>query len=124
MNAHTLTTSFAHACGYAGNSPAMLKAFEAIRQNGIREARKAHFDRKLVTDAIKRDPGIISAMIHPAQSIDEALEDINHWLIAYRNAPTHRRQARQFEASKATSLRVNLRFFRRFAARIMVREAA
>lgn len=119
-----LTQAFAKECGYAGSSPAMLKAFDVIRQQGIREARKAHFSRKQVTDAIKRDPDLISAMIHPAQSIDEALEDINHWLIAYRSAPTHRRQARRLEARKATALRVNLRFFRRFSAQIMVREAA
>jgi hypothetical protein len=115
---------FAAESGCRSPSPAQLAAFEAIRQHGIREARKAHLARKLVTDAIKRDPGLITAMIRPAQSIDEALEDIKHWLIAYWNAPTHRRQARRFEANKVKTLRVNLRFFRRFADKIMAREAA
>lgn len=122
MNAHTI--EFAKECGYAGNSPAMLNALEAVRQQGIREARKAHFDRKLVTDAIKRDPGMISAIMRPAQSIDEALEDVGAFIVRYRNMPTWRRQNHAAAIRKAKALRVNLRYFRRFAAQIMAREAA
>lgn len=122
MNAHTI--EFAKECGYAGNSPAMLDAFEQVRRHGIEQARKSHHDRKRITDAIKADPALISGMMHPAQSIDEALEDIGNFIVRYRNMPTWRRQNHAAAIRKAKASRLYFRFFRRFGARIMARQAA
>lgn len=122
MNA--LTAQFAKECGYTGNSPAMLDAFEQVRQHGIEQARKSHHDRKRITDAIKAEPALISGMIHPAQSIDEALEDIGAFLVACRNMPSWRRQNHAAAIRKAKANRLYFRFFRRFGDRIMAREAA
>ncbi len=122
MNA--LTQSFAKECGYTGNSPAMLDAFEQVRRRGIQQARKSHYDRKRVTDAIKDEPALISGMIHPAQSVEEALEDIGAFLTACRNMPSWRRQNHVAAIRKAKANRVYFRFFRRFGQQIMAREAA
>lgn len=122
MNAHTL--QFAADCGCPNPSPAQLDAFESVRQQGIREARNAHMARRLVTDAVKREPGLMSAMIRPAQSIDEALEDVNAIIARYRNMPTWRQQYSAITLRRAKANRIYFRFFRRFGARIMAREAA
>lgn len=122
MNAHTL--QFAADCGCPNPSPAQIDAFEAIRQQGIREARNAHMARRLVTDAVKREPGLMSAMISPAQSIDEALEDVNAVIVRYRNMPTWRQQHYASALRRAKANRIYFRFFRRFGAQIMAREAA
>ncbi|MBB6469504.1 hypothetical protein HNQ96_005394 [Aminobacter lissarensis] len=121
MNA---TQAFARDCGYAGQSPAMLAAFEAVRRSGIVEARAAHFARKRVTDAITADPDLIAAMIHPAQSIDEALQDIAAFILRTRNMPTWRRHNHAAAIARAKARRLHLRFFRRFATAILARKAA
>ena len=120
----SLALQFARECGYTGNSPAMLDAFEQVRRHGIEQARKSHYDRKRVTDAIKDEPALISGMIHPAQSAEEALEDISVFLIACRNMPSWRRQNHAAAIRKAKANRVYFRFFRRFGQQIMAREAA
>lgn len=122
MNAHTI--EFAKECGYAGSSPSMLDAFEQVRRHGIEQARRSHHDRKRITDAIKTDPDLISAMIHPAQSVDEALQDIAAFLLACRNMPSWRRQNHAAAIRKARANRLYFRFFRRFGARLMARAAA
>lgn len=122
MNA--LSLQFARDNGCLKPSPAQLVAFEAIRQHGIREARKAHYDRKKVADEIKAEPGLFFAMIHPAQSADEAIDDANNYLVRLRNMPTHRRQAVAGVARKVKAIRVYARFFRRFGEALMAREAA
>lgn len=122
MNAHTL--QFAADCGCPNPSPAQIKAFESIRQRGIREARAEHDRRKKVTDAIKATPAMISALMHPAQSIDEALEDVSKFILRYRCMPTWQRDNHYASIRKAKRLRAYCRFFRRFGAQIMAREAA
>lgn len=122
MNTHTLQT--ARECGCPNPSPAQIKAFEEICQQGIREARNAHMLRRLVTDAVKLEPGLISAMMRPAQSIDEALEDVSAAIARYRNMPTWRREYYAPAVRRAKTNRIYFRFFRRFGAQIMAREAA
>ena len=122
MTSHA--SQFARACGYAGTSPAMRDALEVIRRHGIAEARAAHFARKLVTDAITADPGLIAAMIQPAPSIDEALQDIDAFVVRYRNMPTWRRHNHAAAIAQAKANRLYFRFARRFATAIMARKAA
>lgn len=122
MNA--LTLQFAKDNGCPNPSAAQIKAFEKVRQHGIQQARKSHYDRKRVTDAIKNEPALISGMMYPAQSIDEALEDISAALVAYLNMPSWRRENHAAAIRKAKANRVYFRFFRRYADRIMAREAA
>jgi hypothetical protein len=121
MNA---SKAFAEQCGYAGQSPAMLAAFETIRRSGIEEARAAHFARKKVTDQISRDPALCQVMIHPAETVDEALEDIKALILRIRAMPTWRRHNHAQALRKAKAMRLHLRFFRRFADRILARQAA
>ncbi|MBE1208389.1 hypothetical protein [Aminobacter carboxidus] len=121
MNA---SKAFATDCGYAGQSPVMLDTLETIRRRGIAEARKAHFARKKLTDAITSDPELFQAMIHPAQSIAEALEDIAAFIIRTRNMPTWRRHNHAAAIARAKARRLHLRFFRRFATEILARKAA
>lgn len=121
MNA---SKAFAEQCGYAGRSPAMLAAFETIRRSGIAEARAAHFARKKLTDALARDAALCQAMIHPAETVEEALEDIKAFLIRCRAMPTWRRHNHATAIAKAKARRLNLRFFRRFAEAILARQAA
>ncbi|WP_332691248.1 hypothetical protein [Devosia sp.] len=122
MTSHA--SQFARVCGYAGTSPAMREALEVIRRHGIAEARQAHFARKQVTDALTADPGLIAAMIHPAQSLDEALDDSAAFIVRYRNMPTWRRHNHAAAIAKAKANRLYLRFVRRFATAIMARAAA
>ncbi|MER8754582.1 hypothetical protein NKH69_02715 [Mesorhizobium sp. M0976] len=71
---------FAQACGYAGDSPAMLAAFAAIRQDGIRTARQGHRQRKAAIDRMKPSRALFLAAIRPAQSAEEAIEDAARFL--------------------------------------------
>lgn len=119
-----LTQAFARDCGYAGQSPVMLDTFETIRRSGIAEARAAHFARKKVTDTITADPELIAALIHPAQSIAEALADIATFILRTRNMPTWRRHNHAAAIARAKARRLHLRFFRRFATAILARKAA
>jgi hypothetical protein len=72
---HAFAADFARACGYSGDSPALLEAFEAIRRNGIALARHDHFRRKAVIDALKQSEALFLAAIGPALSAQEAIED-------------------------------------------------
>ena len=120
----TLAEQFARESGYTGSSPAMLAAFEAIRQSGIRQARNGHFQRLKKVREYAANPALYFAAIRPALSTDEAIEDANRFLASYRNMPTWQRQNRVHLAAKAKQARVVARFFRRFGSRIWQREAA
>lgn len=120
----TLTRAFAAECGYRGSSPAMLKAFEDIRQAGIREARKGHYDRKAVIDEFKRHPGAFFAAIRPSLTTDEAIEDANRIIFGFRRLPTWQQANRRKYVFEAKQLRLQARYFRRFGFRIWQERAA
>lgn len=128
MNAYT--EQFAASCGYAGNSPAMLKAFEEIRQSGIRAARKAHYDRLKRVDGFVADPasfwGYINLFrVSPLLSTDEAIE---FWSNEAENQRVLREAGHwRYDAGKlrvAAERVVMGRYFRRFGARLWQRAAA
>lgn len=127
MNA---TEQFAASCGYVGNSPAMLKAFEDIRQSGIRDARKAHYDRVKQVDSFVADPGSFWGYVNlfrvsPLLSTDEAIE---FWTIEAENQRVLREAGHwRYDAAKlriAAERVVIARYFRRFGARLWQRAAA
>lgn len=120
----SFTDQFARKSGYTGSIQTMLKAFEDIRQAGIREARKAHYDRKAVIDEFKRHPGMFFAAIRPSLSTDEAIEDATRIIIRFRNLPTWQQANRRKQVLKAKQVRVFARFFRRFGLRIWQKRAA
>jgi len=119
MNAtERLTREFAREVGYVGNSPALLKGYEAIRQAGIRESRKAHYERVAELAEFKASPAMFFAAVRPALSIDEAISDANRAIALYRRTPTYRRDALASRVVKAKLQRVYARFFRRFGERV------
>lgn len=125
MNAPDLTRDFARtAGGYTGASPAMLRAMEAIRQTGIRKARQAHAERYAVLQQYKDSPALFFAYIRPALSTDEAVEDATRIICRFRNLPTWKQAYGQREVVEAKRKRVFARFFRRYGARLWLREAA
>lgn len=119
-----MTTAFAKSCGYTGRSPALLGAFEAIRQAGIAEARAAHFDRKRIVDEMKAEPGMFFNAIRPSLSTAEAIEDAQRFIFGWRNLPTWRQELRAGELRRAKQTMVVARFFRRYGLRIWARRAA
>lgn len=119
-----LIRSFAAECGYRGNSPAMLKAFEDIRQSGIAAAREAHFERRKVIEAFKDSPGLFFATIRPSLTTCEAIEDAKRFLVRYRNMPTWQREGYFKQANEARRRIVFARFFRRFGSRVWPVERA
>jgi hypothetical protein len=118
------TKDFARRCGYAGDSPAMLDAFEKMRQCGIREARQAHDDRMEQIRCYAENPWLFFAVIRPSLSTVESVEDCNRYISTFRNLPTWRQQNRLAELARVKQRRVYARYFRRFGARIWMKEAA
>lgn len=119
-----MTTAFAKSCGYTGKSPALLGAYEQIKQAGIRQARAAHFDRKRIIDEMKAEPGMFFNAIRPSLSTAEAIEDAMRFIFGWRNMPTWRQELRAGELRRAKQTMLQARFFRRFGKSIWVRKAA
>lgn len=125
----TPTQAFAHEF-YRGDSPAMLKAFEDIRQSGIRRAREFHFERAKLVEKFKADPGSFWGYINlfrvtPLYSTDEAIE---FWSFEAENQRDLRAlKSYRYDPGKlrmAAERVVMARFFRRYGARIWQRRAA
>ncbi|MER8375549.1 hypothetical protein [Mesorhizobium sp. M1406] len=85
---------FARACGYSGDSPALLEAFEAIRRDGIAHARQDHIRRKAMIDELKQSEILFLAAVGPALSAGEAIEDA---------APLHRLLAQHAALAPGTA---------------------
>ncbi|BAV46791.1 hypothetical protein MLTONO_1888 [Mesorhizobium loti] len=115
---------FARACGYTGDSPALLEAFEAIRRNGIAQARQDHFRRKAVIDELKQSEPLFLAAIGPALSADEAIDDTARFIACWRNMPRWRQERRLPDLVRARQQRLIARFFRRYGHRLWALEAA
>ncbi|WP_168992163.1 MULTISPECIES: hypothetical protein [Mesorhizobium] len=115
---------FARSCGYTGDSPALLEAFEAIRRNGIAHARQDHFRRKAVIDELKQSQTLFQAAIAPALSAQEAIEDAAHFIACWRNMPRWRQERRLPDLVRAKQQRLVARYFRRHDHRLWAREAA
>lgn len=121
MNA---STQLAKSCGYSGNSPAMLNAFEQIRLAGIREARAGHYERKRIIDGMKAEPRMFFNAISPAQSSLEAIEDANRIIFGFRNLPRWQQEMRLGQLRKAKQTRVISRYFRRFGKAVWLNKEA
>lgn len=121
---HALAADFARACGYTGDSPALLEAFEAIRRNGIERARYDHMSRKAVIDELKQSEALFLAAIGPALSAEEAIEDATRFIACWRNMPRWRQERRLADLARARQQRLVARFFRRYGHRLWAREAA
>lgn len=128
MNAYT--EQFAASCGYIGTSPAMLNAFEEIRQSGICAARKMHHDRKKLVDSFKHHPMMLDGYLNqfrpsPFASLSEAVE-------FWRNEVEHQQTLREaghwrFNGAKlriAAERLIVARYFRMYGQRIWQRRAA
>ena len=109
-----LAADFARACGYTGDSPALLEAFQAIRHNGIAHARQDHVRRKAVIDALKQSELLFLAAIAPALSADEAIEDTTRFIAFWRNMPRWRQERRLPDLIRARQQRLVARYFRRY----------
>lgn len=121
---NTATIRFAREAGYGGNSPALLDAYEAIRQLGVRTARAGHFERKAVIDEMKDCPALFFHAIRPNLCSAEAIEAANRVIFGFRNLPKWRQEIRQNDVKRAKLMRVYARFFRRFGKRLWIMEAA
>ncbi|MBZ9799299.1 hypothetical protein [Mesorhizobium sp. ES1-4] len=115
---------FARACGYTGDSPALLEAFEAIRCNGIAQARLDHFKRKAVIDELKQSELLFLAAIGPALSAHEAVEDAIRFIAGWRNMPRWRQERRPHDLARARQQLLMARFFRRYGHGMWARHAA
>ncbi|TPM28250.1 hypothetical protein [Mesorhizobium sp. B2-3-4] len=115
---------FARACGYTGDSPALIEAFEAIRRNGIAQARLDHFRRKAVIDELKQSEQLFLAAIGPALSAHEAVEDAARFIAGWRAMPGWRQERRQRDLARSRQKLLIARFFRRYGHRLWVLEAA
>jgi hypothetical protein len=105
---------FARACGYTGDSSALLEAFEAIRRSGIAHARHDHFLRKTVINELKQSEALLLAAIGPALSAEEAIEDAARFIACWRNMPRWRQERRLPDLIRAKQQRLVARFFRRY----------
>lgn len=125
-----LTRQFAAESGYTGDSPAMLAAFEAIRQSGIRRARDMHYERVKLVEQFKARPSLFWSYVNlfrpqPLLSTQEAID-------FYRARHTEERALVAIRHWRADPGKVRMcgerlvlaRFFRRFGARIWTRQAA
>lgn len=124
MTASAYTQDFARKIGCQNASPAMLKAFEDIRQSGIRRARQAHFERIKVIEQFKAEPGMFFASIRPSLCTEEAIEDARRIRFQFRSLPTWQQDVRRSRMQKAVLTEIYARYFRRFGRRIWIREAA
>lgn len=115
---------FARACGYTGDSPALLLAFEAIRRSGIAHARQGHFRRKAVIDELKYSEAMFLVAIGPALSTEEAIEDTARFIACWRNMPRWRQERRLPDLVRAKQQRLQARFFRRYGHLLWALEAA
>ena len=113
---------FARACGYTGDSPALLDAFEAIRRNGVAHARHDHLRRKAVIDELKQSQALFLAAIGPALSAHEAIEDAARFIACWRNMPRWRQERRLPDLIRVKQQRLVARFFRRHGQRLWARE--
>jgi hypothetical protein len=120
----TLSARFAGACGYTGDSPAVLAAFAAIHQDGICRGRQAHDQRKAAIDRLKPSPALFLAAIRPALSAEEAIEDATRFISMFRNMPRWRQERRGADLARAKQQRLFARFFRRYGSRLWALEAA
>jgi hypothetical protein len=119
-----LSAQFAAACGYTGDSPAMLAALTAIRQDGIHRARQGHDQRKAAIDRLKPSRTLFLAAIRPALSAEEAIEDAARFMTMFRNMPRWRQERRSADLARAKQQRLLARFFRRCGSRLWALEAA
>lgn len=119
-----MSSGFARTCGYNGDSPALLDAFEAIRQCGIRQARQEHARRKAVIDGLKLGEDMFLAAIGPALSAEEAIEDATRFIAFWLAMPRWRQERRLSDLMRAKRQLLAARFFRRHGHRIWRREAA
>lgn len=117
MNAHTRH--------YPGKE-VMEAAFEAIRQSGIREARREHFKRKAKLNEFIAWPALYFAAIRPNLSTAEAIEAADRVIIDFRNLPTWQQNnpVRRERVVKAHLSKLYARFFRRYGERAWIRRAA
>ncbi|MBZ9676404.1 hypothetical protein [Mesorhizobium sp. ES1-1] len=115
---------FARACGYSGDSPALLDAFSAIRHSGIAHARQDHARRKALIDMLKQSELLLLAALAPALSEEEAIEDAARFIAFWRNMPRWRQERRLTDLHRAKQQRLVARFFRRYAGQVWAREAA
>ncbi|QPC91875.1 hypothetical protein [Mesorhizobium sp. INR15] len=120
----TLAADFARMSGYTGDSPALLEAYAAIREHGIHQARQGHIARKAIIDALKHSEAMVLGAIHPALSLEEALEDTARFIVFWRNMPRWRQERRLPDLARARQQRLIARFFRRYSHQIWAREAA
>lgn len=118
------SAQLAKSCGYTGQSPAMLNAFEQIRIAGIREARASHYERKRIVDQYKADSAMFFNAIRPSLTTSEAIEDANRIIFTFRNLEKWKQERRLPELRRAKRILLIARFFRRYGARIWAREAA
>ncbi|MDI6026758.1 hypothetical protein QBK99_11205 [Corticibacterium sp. UT-5YL-CI-8] len=118
---------FAKECGYPGNSPAMLAAFAAIKQSGIREARLAHHERKRLVEQFKAEPTLFWGYTNlfrglPLLSTDEAIQFFSGVQAAQQKL---RREGHwRFDPAKlnmASERIIVSRYFRRFGSRVWSR---
>ncbi|MBA3576158.1 MAG: hypothetical protein H0W39_00880 [Sphingomonas sp.] len=116
--------AFAASCGCPTNDPALLSIYEDIRQYGIREARAGHYERVKLVKKLKVHPSMFFAMIRPALSSDEAIEDAARFISCFRNLPRWQQESRLDRLAKAKQVLVMARFFRRYGLRIWARRAA
>lgn len=114
---------FARACGYAGDSPALLEAFEAIRRNGIAHARQDHIKRKAVIDELKHSEILFLAALGPALSAEEALEDAARFIACWRNMPRWRQERQLPDLIRAKQQSLVARYFRRYGHLLWACEA-
>ncbi|MER9584681.1 hypothetical protein [Mesorhizobium sp. M0276] len=114
---------FARACGYAGDSPALLEAFEAIRRNGIAHARQNHIRRKAVIDELKHSEALFLAALGPALSAEEAIADAVRLIACWRNLPRWRQERRLPDLIRAKQQRLVARYFRRYGHLLWACEA-
>ncbi|RWN28991.1 MAG: hypothetical protein EOR97_20105 [Mesorhizobium sp.] len=119
-----LAADFARSCGYAGDSLALLEAFEAIRRNGIAHARQDHVRRKAVIDELKPSEALFLAAIGPALSAEEAIEDAARFIACWCNVPRWRQERRLPDLIRAKQQRLVARYFRRHGHLLWAREAA
>lgn len=120
MNAHTRPVA-----DYRGKAQ-MEAAYEAIRQSGIRAARRAHFERRNQVEAFIAEPGMYFASIRPNLSTEETIAAAKRVIFGFRNLETWQQNnpVRRDRVVKARLSLLYARFFRRYGERAWIRRAA